>query len=104
MTKKTWSLLGILLIAMLLLTACGSKPVSGKITLWHALKDTETAGLNAIIADFKAANPDTEFEVLFVPFDDLRNKFETAAATGGGPDLLIGGDDWYPPVQRRTDR
>jgi ABC-type glycerol-3-phosphate transport system substrate-binding protein len=100
MTKKTWSLLGILVIAMFLLTACGggAEPVSGKIVLWHALKDTETTGLNSIIEDFKVDNPDTEFEVLFVPFDDLRNKFETAAATGGGPDLLIGGDDWGPPM------
>lgn len=99
MTKKYWSILGILVIAMILLTACGgSAPVSGKIVLWHALKDTETAGLNTIIESFKADNPDTEFEVLFVPYDDLRNKFEVAAATGGGPDLLIGGDDWGPPM------
>ncbi|MCB2178497.1 extracellular solute-binding protein [bacterium] len=100
MTKKTWSILGILVIALFLLTACGGgeEAVSGKIVLWHALKDTETAGLNTIIANFQEANPDTEFEVLFVPFDDLRNKFETAAATGGGPDLLIGGDDWGPPM------
>lgn len=101
MTKKSWSLIGILLVAMLLLSACGgggAEPVSGKIVLWHALKDTETAGLNTIIENFKVDNPDTEFEVLFVPFDDLRNKFETAAATGGGPDLLIGGDDWGPPM------
>lgn len=99
MTKKTWSILGILVVAMLLLTACGGgKEVSGKITFWHSLKDTETAGLNTIIESFKAENPDVEFEVLFVPFDDLRNKYETAAATGGGPDLLIGGDDWGPPM------
>ena len=101
MTKKTWSLLGILVVAMLLLTACGGgggEAVSGEIVLWHSLKDTETAGLNTIIENFKVENPDTEFEVLFVPFDDLRNKYETAAATGGGPDLLIGGDDWGPPM------
>jgi ABC-type glycerol-3-phosphate transport system substrate-binding protein len=100
MTKRTWSLLGILVIAMFLLTACGggAEPVSGKIVLWHALKDTETIGLNTIIENFKVDNPEVEFEVLFVPFDDLRNKYETAAATGGGPDLLIGGDDWGPPM------
>ncbi len=69
-----------------------------KIALWHALKDTETAGLTTIIEAFKATNPNVEFEVLFVPFDDLRGKFETAAGTGGGPDLLIGGDDWGPPM------
>jgi maltose-binding protein MalE len=29
-----------------------------------------------------------------VPFDQLKNKFTTEAATGGGPDLLIGPKDW----------
>jgi len=102
MTKKTWSLIGILVIAMILLTACGGGKAPAlepaKIVLWHALKDTETAGLTTIIESFKAEHPDIEFEVLFVPFDDLRGKFETAAGTGGGPDLLIGGDDWGPPM------
>jgi len=100
MTKRTWSIIGILAIAMILLTACGggAEPVSGKIVLWHSLKDTETAGLNTIIENFKVDNPDVEFEVLFVPFDDLQNKYQTAAATGSGPDLLIGADDWGPSM------
>jgi maltose-binding protein MalE len=68
------------------------------VTLWHALKDTETEGLNTIIAKFQEEHPNVSFDTLFVPFDDLRNKYETAAATGEGPDLLIGGDDWGPPM------
>jgi maltose-binding protein MalE len=39
-----------------------------------------------------------EFDVLYVPFDDLRGKFETAAATGGGPSVLIGAADWGPAL------
>jgi arabinogalactan oligomer/maltooligosaccharide transport system substrate-binding protein len=68
------------------------------ITLWHSLKVTETEGLNNIMSAYQEQNPNVSFEVLFVPFDDLRNKFETAAATGEGPDLLIGADDWGPPM------
>ena len=41
-----------------------------------------------------AANPNVEIEALAVPFDQLKNKFSTETATGGGPDLLIGPLDW----------
>jgi arabinogalactan oligomer/maltooligosaccharide transport system substrate-binding protein len=36
--------------------------------------------------------------VLYVPFDDLRGKYETAVATGGGPTVLIGAADWGPAL------
>lgn len=121
MKNKLFALLALLVIASLALAACGGNtpattaPVAGEaatdvpaaeepaaepvtITLWHSLKDSETAGLTQIINAFTATNPNVTFEVLFVPFDDLRNKFETAAATGEGPDLLIGADDWGPPM------
>lgn len=126
MKNKLFGLLALLVIASLVLAACGptgtteepageepaaeepageepaaeepaaAEPVT--ITLWHSLKDSETAGLTEIINAFTAANPNVTFDVLFVPFDDLRNKFETAAATGEGPDLLIGADDWGPAL------
>jgi arabinogalactan oligomer/maltooligosaccharide transport system substrate-binding protein len=73
-----------------------AEPVT--LTLWHSLKDTETAGLTEIISAYTAEHPNVTIELLFSPFDDLRNKFETAAATGEGPDLLIGADDWGPAM------
>jgi arabinogalactan oligomer/maltooligosaccharide transport system substrate-binding protein len=73
-----------------------AEPVT--LTLWHSLKDTETAGLTEIISAYTAEHPNVTIELLFTPFDDLRNKFETAAATGEGPDLLIGADDWGPAM------
>jgi maltose-binding protein MalE len=72
--------------------------VAGTINLWHSWKDNEIESLNEVIAAFQAKNPDVEFEVLFVPFDDLRGKYETAAATGGGPGVLIGAADWGPAL------
>ncbi len=97
----SWTLMTIMLISVFVLSACGGgaadlEPAS--ITIWHSLKDTETEGLNTIIAAFNEEYPDITVDTLFVPFDDLRNKYETAAATGEGPDLLIGADDWGPPM------
>ncbi len=123
MFKKLWFVISLLLIASMALAACGPKatptpevtepPVAteeatpagggeaklmGTVTLWHALKEGEIEGLNAVISAFQAENPDVQFDVLFVPFDDLRGKFETAAATGGGPSMLIGAADWGPAL------
>lgn len=134
-SKKIWSLISILLIAAMLLTACAGKPTTqatkppeptkapapttapetttkppeamptevkptfaGKITLWHGWKENEIASLNEVIAAFQAKNPDVTFDVLYVPFDDLRGKYETASASGAGPTLLIGASDWGPAL------
>jgi arabinogalactan oligomer/maltooligosaccharide transport system substrate-binding protein len=74
------------------------KGPSGTVSLWHAWKENEIGSLNEVIAAFQAKNPDVQFDVLYVPFDDLRGKFETAAATGGGPSILIGAADWGPAL------
>jgi arabinogalactan oligomer/maltooligosaccharide transport system substrate-binding protein len=118
MTKKFWTVVSVLLIAVLALAACtpASPPaqettepetggeggeemtLAGTITMWHSLKEGETAGLNATVSAFQDMYPDVVFDILFVPFDDLRGKFETAAATGGGPTLLLGAADWGPAL------
>jgi arabinogalactan oligomer/maltooligosaccharide transport system substrate-binding protein len=43
-------------------------------------------------------NPDVEYDFLFTPNFDIRGKFESVAATGGGPSLLIGSADWGPSL------
>jgi len=72
--------------------------LTGTITLWQSWKENEIASLNDVVAAFQAKNPDVTFDILYVPFDDLRGKFETAAATGGGPTVLIGAADWGPAL------
>jgi len=68
---------------------------SGKLTLWHGWTGVEADTLNnEIIPAWKEAHPGVEINVLAVPFDQLKNKYQTEAATGGGPDLLIGPADW----------
>jgi maltose-binding protein MalE len=70
--------------------------VMGTVTLWHAWKESEIPGLNNVIAAFQEKHPDVQFDVLYVPHEDLQGKYETAAATGGGPSVIIGSADWGP--------
>ena len=116
MYKKFMPVLAVLLIAAFVLSACKTAAVApttapvveatvapvenlkGTVTLWQGWKEAEITSLNEVIAAFQAANPDVTFDVLYVPFDDLRGKFETATATGGGPSVLIGAADWGPAL------
>jgi arabinogalactan oligomer/maltooligosaccharide transport system substrate-binding protein len=72
--------------------------LAGTVSLWHAWKEEEIASLNKVIAAFQGMYPDVQFDVLYVPFDDLRGKYETATATGGGPSVLVGAADWGPAL------
>ncbi len=131
--KKGWfTLISLLVLVTMLLSACGTpatptaaptaepteevtaEPVetetaeavepteeagpTGKVLLWHSWKENEIESLNDVIAAFNAQYPDITVETLYVPFDDLRGKFETASATGGGPSVLIGAADWGPAL------
>jgi maltose-binding protein MalE len=125
MKKTLWLVLSVMLAAAFVLSACAkptptpttpppaqptqppaqpTKPpaapsaptLKGTVSLWHAWKESEIASLNEVIAAFQAEYPDVKFDILYVPFDDLRGKYETAASTGGGPALLIGAADWGP--------
>ncbi len=126
MSKKIWTLFSLLLVSVMILTACGGQateaPVAteapaeeapaateapveeeapsltGNITLWHSLKEGEIEGMTAAAELFSAANPDVTFDQLFIPFDDLRGKYETAVGSGEGPCLLIGAADWGPAM------
>jgi arabinogalactan oligomer/maltooligosaccharide transport system substrate-binding protein len=68
------------------------------VSLWHSLKENEIESLNAVSAAFQEMHPDVEFDFLFTPHEDIRGKFETAAATGGGPSILYGSADWGPSM------
>jgi arabinogalactan oligomer/maltooligosaccharide transport system substrate-binding protein len=72
--------------------------LSGTVTLWHSWNEDETASLSELITAFQDQNPSVQFDVLSVPFDDLRAKYEEAALDGGGPTILIGASDWGPAL------
>jgi arabinogalactan oligomer/maltooligosaccharide transport system substrate-binding protein len=77
------------------LRLASAQDLSGKLVLWHGWTGAEADTLNNdILPAWKTANPNVEVQALAVPFDQLKNKYSTDTATGGGPDLLIGPADW----------
>lgn len=77
-------------------TAAPAGPtVKGNITLWNGYHtgDNEEKTLTQLIDAAKKQYPDAKITVLQIPFDQLFNKFETEAATGGGPDMYIAPND-----------
>lgn len=65
------------------------------LTLWHGFAENspEEAIIAAQARPAASAEAAVPVGVLRVPADQLINRFETEAAAGGGPDLLIAADD-----------
>ena len=107
--KQLFRLFGLLVVFTLVLTACGTQateaPAAGEnvtLTLWHSYHagGGEEEAVNKLIADYKTANPNVQVDVLEVPFDQIFNKYNTEAASGGGPDLItFPNDNLYQQVQ-----
>ena len=77
--------------------------LSGTITIWEAYGasgSAEKTAFDKIVANVKSANAGLTVNVLDVPFNQLFNKFETEAASGGGPDLYIAPNDSLPKEAR----
>lgn len=64
------------------------------ITFWHGYTGVEADTMGQALQALAAKNPDFKVTVLAVPFDQLKNKVSTEAATGGGPDVFLGPPDW----------
>jgi maltose-binding protein MalE len=67
------------------------------ISLWHSFNENEIESLLSVSSTYKEIHPDVEFDFMYNPNFDIRNKYETAVKTGGGPSILVGDGDWGPP-------
>ena len=103
MDRRPWFRLPALVASLLLvaLTVSGLSTVraqddlQGELTLWHGWTGAEADTLNNdVLPAWEAAHPGVKITTLAVPFDQLKNKYQTEAASGGGPDLVIGPLDW----------
>ncbi len=70
----------------------------GTVSIWHSWDEPQVPTLVQIIAGFQALYPDVQFDVLYVPIQDLKARFEVAAQEGGGPIILIGPAEWGPSL------
>jgi arabinogalactan oligomer / maltooligosaccharide transport system substrate-binding protein len=76
-------------------TAPAAATSIGAVTIWDGYHtgDNEEKSINQLVAAAGKQFPDAKITVLEIPFDQLFNKFETEAATGGGPDMYIAPND-----------
>jgi maltose-binding protein MalE len=72
--------------------------MKGAVTLWHSWNDAEIQALLEVIGAFRKIHPGVQFDVLYVPFEELKAKYESAVGLGQGPSLLIGPGEWGPSL------
>lgn len=65
---------------------------SGDLTVWAM--GAEGEALPDFVTDFVDANPDVDIEVVPIPWDAARDKFQTAIAAGTTPDVAMMGTTW----------
>jgi maltose-binding protein MalE len=70
--------------------------IQGTVRIWHPWNELEVPVLDQIIKEFSAQYPYVYFDVLYIPIDNLRARFEMAAVEGSAPDILLGPADWAP--------
>ncbi|MHB8088401.1 MAG: sugar ABC transporter substrate-binding protein [Anaerolineaceae bacterium] len=118
MTKKLLPVMSILMVLVLILTACAAKPTAApaateapvaateapvateamepvEVTFWHAY-GTGSAEELALAKNLEQAAidmPEIKINVLQVPFNDIFTKYSTDVAAGGGPDMFIAPND-----------
>ena len=98
MKTKFSVLLSVLLVATMLLTACGGGKASTQqieVTFWHAYGtgSAEEVALGKVLEQAAIDMPQYKINVLQVPFNDIFNKYRTDVAAGGGPDMFIAPND-----------
>ncbi len=64
------------------------------ITIWHSWDDRKIAALEFVIKAFQDTYPNIYFNVLFVPIEELRGKYEAAVYQGEGPSIMLGPAEW----------
>ncbi len=78
--------------------ATQEKEMSGVVSLWYSWNESETEALVEVIENFQALHPKVKFDVLYVPFDDLEAKYESAVEEQSGPSILLGPAQWGPSL------
>ncbi len=89
------------LISLLPAPTVGAQPGGGqavRVTLWHPWRKSQAQALGRVIGAFQERQPGVQFDVRYVPFDDLRAAYETAVTSGVGPTVLLGAADWGPAL------
>jgi len=73
-------------------------PPSVEVTVWHGLNDTQVLALQEIIKNYMGVNPDIQIDLVYIPYDDLMDRFINDVNTGLGPSVMLGAGEWGPSL------
>src|SRR5687768_3250317 len=82
MTKAALSALTVAAVALPQLA------VAAELTFWNGFTGPDRPSVEAITADFTAANPDSPVVMDIMPWDSLMQKLLTSLGSGSGPDIV----------------
>jgi ABC-type glycerol-3-phosphate transport system substrate-binding protein len=69
------------------------------VSIWLDWDPSELQGLYKVIERYQLEHPEVEFAITYRPRADLLVAFESAAATGQGPSILLGPSWWGPSLR-----
>lgn len=72
--------------------------IRGTVSIWHSWSESEFPAMVQIRNGFHQAYPEVYFDVLYVPAQDLRARYEVETRNGSGPTLLLGPSEWGPSL------
>ncbi|MBI5170250.1 MAG: extracellular solute-binding protein [Candidatus Eisenbacteria bacterium] len=101
LTSRAPRLLASLLLCLALVPSCAPKKAAtgpAKIVIWSQMDPEERARFEKNIAAYQAAHPGVTIENVPYDTENLRQQFQTAAAGGGGPQLIFGPSDQVGPL------
>lgn len=87
--------------AALLTLSAGCAPAkkpAGPIVVWCQMDPQERGRFERNVAAYQAAHPGASIQVVPYDTENLRQQFQTAAAGGGGPQLIFGPSDQVGPL------
>jgi ABC-type glycerol-3-phosphate transport system substrate-binding protein len=70
--------------------------VQGTLRLWHSWNEQDAQALVQIRKNFNARYPDVLFDILYIPAEDLPQRYEQEVLAGGGPSIVLGPAEWGP--------
>ncbi len=94
--RAAW--VAVLLLASSLLGGCAARKDDGSIVIWEQMDPEERTRFEANLEAYRATHPDLEIRHVPYETEQLRTQFQTAAAAGGGPDLIFGPSDQVGPL------
>lgn len=85
--------------ALALVAGCApQKKAAGPIVVWCQMDPQERGRFERNVAKYVAAHPGDSVQVVPYDTENLRQQFQTAAAGGGGPQLIFGPSDQVGPL------